>query len=442
MAVVTVAALAPRLLILSMTSTSGLMADMVDYFDRARYLFDNGRLYPDAFRVPAYPVAIAGSFAALGSGLLSARVLQCVILTATAVLTYVLASRTMSRARAVAAGLIVAWYPGLLMYTIYVMAEPLFMLLVLLALLCARHTNAIAMIGAGLFAGLATMTRQAGVAVIAALLFWAAKRPETMTWRPTGGRRATLASALALGVVIAIAPWAIRNQTVFGRWMPLETTSGITFLMSYYEGATGRYVLNDWDVVHKRYLNAEPEEFTRNTTAYRLGLRYITREPLRIIKLVPMRLAYLFDLEGREHLWLYTSSYFGPRPRALVLGMGWAIALAFPLLMTAAVIALAFGPRPKTATEVLVVSVLAVMVLQLLTVFGDSRFHLPLVPLLAILAVRPLSMNLEKRSFWRMSAGVVVLAIALFWWGSRLPNQLRLIEEAAEPAGWQSAKAY
>jgi hypothetical protein len=41
-----------------------------------------------------------------------------------------------------------------------------------------------------------------------------------------------------------------------------------------------------------------------------------------------------------------------------------------------------------------------------------------------------------------MSAGVVVLAVALFWWGSRLPNQIRLIEEAAEPAGWQSPKAY
>ena len=39
------AALAPRLWILFATSASGLMADMVDYFDRARYLFEHGRLY-------------------------------------------------------------------------------------------------------------------------------------------------------------------------------------------------------------------------------------------------------------------------------------------------------------------------------------------------------------------------------------------------------------
>ena len=170
------------------------------------------------------------------------------------------------------------------------------------------------MFTAGVFAGLATLTRQAGVAVCGALLVWAAFRPETVGWRPTRERRGAFAVALALGVAVAIAPWAIRNYSVFGRWMPLETTGGITFLMSHYEDATGRYLLSDWDKVHKRYLNAAPEEFTRNSTAYRLGLEYIKNEPMRILKLVPMRLGYLFDLEGREHLWLYSASVLRSAP--------------------------------------------------------------------------------------------------------------------------------
>ena len=439
---IAIAAVLPRIWILSATSASGLMADMVDYFDRARYLFDNGRLYPDAFRVPGYPIAIAGSFAALGSDVQSARILQLLILTLIPVVTYALARRVMGTGRAMIASLIVAWYPGLLLYTVYVMAEPLFMLLVLLALLCARHATMAAMFSAGLFAGLATMTRQAGVAVGAALFVWAAIRPQTMVWRPTRGRRAMFAMVVAAGMVVALAPWAIRNYTVFGRWMPLETTGGITFLMSHYEDATGRYVLSDWDAVHQRYLNRQPEEFTRNATAYRLGLEYIRKDPMRILKLVPKRLAYLFDLEGREHLWVYTAAYFGPRPRAIVMGAGWAIALAFPLLVTAAIISLSFGPPPRTATEALVLWVLAVMVVQLLTVFGDSRFHLPLVPLLAIVALRPWPMDDEPRSLLRMSVGLLVLALALQWWGSRLPTQLRLIERAAAPQGWQSGMTY
>jgi 4-amino-4-deoxy-L-arabinose transferase-like glycosyltransferase len=441
-AFIAVAAIVPRIWILSATSASGLMADMVDYFDRARYLFDHGRLYPDAFRVPAYPIAVAGSFAAFGPGVQSARLLQCLILTGLAVATYALARRAMGPGRAMIASLIVAWYPGLLLYTVYVMAEPLFMLLVLLALLSAGRATVLAMFAAGIFAGLATLTRQAGAGVGAALLVWAACRPGTTGWRPTWGRRGVLAAALALGMAVAMAPWAMRNYTVFGRWMPLETTGGITFLMSHYEEATGRYLLSDWDKVHTRYLNAEPEEFTRNATAYRLGFEYIKNEPVRILKLVPKRLGYLFDLEGREHVWLYSSSYFGPRPRVIVLGAGWAVAAAFPLLVVAAIASLACAPRPRTRAEVLILWVLAVMIVQLLTVFGDPRFHLPLVPLLAVVALRPWTMNGERRSLLRMSAGVLVLALALQWWGSRLPTQLRSIERLAAPDGWQSGMEY
>lgn len=436
------AALVPRVWILTATSASGLMADMVDYFDRARHLFEHGRLYPDAFRVPAYPVAISGAFEVFGPTTQSARVLQCLILTLVAVATFELARRSMGRTRAVVAGLIVAWYPGLLLYTVYVMAEPLFMLLVLVAMLCARNFSLAAMAGAGLAAGAATMTRQTGLSVALAVVAWAAFRPATVGWRPTRSRRAALAAVAAAGVVIALAPWTLRNYREFGRWMPLETTGGITFLMAHYENATGRYLLSDWDAVHARHLRGQPEEFSRNSAAYRMGLDYIRRDPLRILRLVPRRLGYLFDLEGREHLWLYTSGYFGPRARELVLGAGWAIVMSFPLLVTAAIVSLGFGPRPQTVTDALIVWVLAVMTVQLLTVFGDPRFHLPLVPLLALVAVRPWPRDRPPRSGWRTLAAVSALTLALWWWGSRLPAQITAIERAAAPDGWQTPRPY
>ena len=438
------AALLPRLWLLASLPAPGLVADMLDYFDRARFLFEHGRLFPDAFRVPVYPIAIAGSFAAFGEGLYAPRILQSAILSAMAVVTFVLARCFMARRRAVRAGLIVAWYPGLLLYTLYVMAEPLFTLLVLLAMLCAtRRGSLAAMMGAGMFAGLATLTRQAGIAVAAALALWAVFQPSFAGAQVISRRRRLLlASATLAGVVVVMAPWTLRNYAVFGRWMPLETTSGITFLMAYYEDATGRYLISDWETVHQRYLNDSPEEFSRNALAYRLGFQRIASDPIRIIKLVPRRAGFLFDLEGREHLWLYTMSYFGPQATWVVRAGGWVIAAAFPLLVLTALISLTFATSSRSPAELLVCWVMAMMIVQLLTVYGDPRFHLPLIPLLAIIAVRPWSPMLAPRSRWRIAAGTIVMGAALSWWGARLPQQIRSIQQAAAPSGWQAHLPY
>lgn len=462
-AVVAVAAVLPRILILSETSNVGLFGDMGDYYDRARHLFEHGRLYPGAFRVPGYPVAIAASFAALGPNLWSVRILQCAILTLTAVATFAIARGVMSRRRALIAGLIVAWYPGFLLYSVYVMAEPLFTLLVLLAILTAcSSSGALGMLSAGIFAGLAIMTRQVGVGMAAALVVWAALgRGATGNVQGAAARRALMAAAVAVGISLAVAPWAARNYALYEQWMPLETTGGINFLMSNYEDATGTHVLADWEAVHQRYLTAEHDEFRRNETAYRMAFEQIARDPLRIVKLLPVRLAHSFDLEGREHVFLYTSTYFGPRPRGVILGFGWALLLSFPLLVIAAVVSVFFGRPLTTRTESLIWWVFAVMTVQLLTVFGDPRFHLPLVPLLAILAMRPAvhspndsrSRTAEKpikapwlanawRSKWRKGVGVVVLLAAVVWWGTRMPQRIRALEQAATPDGWQSAMPY
>lgn len=443
-AFIALAALLPRIWLVSSHPELGLFADMVEYFDRARFLFEHGQLYPDAYRVPLYPAALAGAFATFGEGLHAPRVLHTVVFTLMAVATYVLARRAMGIGRALLAGLIVALYPGFLLYTLYVVTEPLFILLALLAILCATYgRRAMAMLGTGALVGLATLTRQAGVGLTAALVLWPWIRSWTAGDDVGGRRRRALLSAAALaGVLVVMTPWTIRNYQTFGRFVPLETSGGVIFLMAYYEGATGRYLLSDWEAVHGRYLNASPEEFSRSALGYRLGLERIASDPIRIVKLLPRRLGYLFDLEGREHLWLYTSSYFGEYSTWRVRAAGWAIVASFPVLALGALASITFGPPPRGHVEWLLLWVLGVMIVQLLTIYGDPRFHLPLVPLLAIVAARPWTSPASSRSRVRVATGTIVIIAALLWWGARLPQQLRLLERAASPDGWQSRLPY
>ena len=442
LAIVVSAALLPRLLLIAVVPERPLMADMVDYYARATHLYESGTLSRDAFRVPLFPMALAATFGAVGHGIHAVRVLQCVVFVGIALATYALARTWLSPERALAAAVLVALYPGFLLYTLYAMAEPLYTLLLLCALLIASlSVRAPAMFAAGLIAGVATLTRQAGVSLIAGLAAYAALTARAVTTR-RWPQHAGAAAAVILGAAIAIAPWALRNWNVFGRWMPLESTSGVTYLIAQYEGATGRYYFADWDAVHEKYLKHSPEEFTRSADGYRLGWALIKAEPLRIIQLVPRRLGYLFDLEEREHAYLYSVGYLGQRAEWLVRAAGWLLLLSFPAVVLPAVLSVFCGPRPTHAAELAILTFLGVALLQHLNLFGDPRFHLPYVPLFSVLAMRP------WRSLGRTSRGVskvlgVVIVVALLaWWATRLPAHVDRLNTVAPAGGWSAAITY
>jgi len=325
---------------------------------------------------------------------------------------------------------------------VYLMAEPLFTLLMLMAIVCAIHIpRPVAAMGAGAFAGLATLTRQAGVSVIAGILVAAfAQSAAAHGWRRATPGAVRSVSLIMCAFVAAMVPWAIRNYSAFGRWMPLETTGGITFLMANYEGATGRYLLSDWANVTGTYLS-KGNEFDASKEGYRLGVEKMRNDPMRIVSLVPRRIAYLFDVEGRERLWLYTSGYFKERSSAVVQAFGWGLVFSFPVLVLAAVLALALGPRPQTSAEQTLLWVFAIMLLQQTTIYGDPRFHLPFVPLFAILAARPWR-SAVTRDRWRVGLGAAVAVILVGWWAWRIPEQLRLLELAASPGGSSLALPY
>lgn len=143
-----------------------------------------------------------------------------------------------ARCGAIAAALWAVW-PGLVYYSATLYAESAFHLVFSASLLAlviaagsARRRGAwFAAAGAGL--GLSTLVKAEPVTLlpVVALFAWL-QRGSTARWL---GHMAVLIVALCA----VLAPWTIRNAVVFGRFVPLSASGGISAHLSFYPGATG-----------------------------------------------------------------------------------------------------------------------------------------------------------------------------------------------------------
>jgi 4-amino-4-deoxy-L-arabinose transferase-like glycosyltransferase len=163
-------------------------------------------LHPPLFSIVLTPVALLG-----GVHVLAQRVVGCVIGSISVVLIALLAARLGGRRAGVLAGSLAAVYPPLVTADGSLMSEPLYVLIVVLAMLLAisrpSTTQRAASIGAVI--GLGVLTRTEAVLLLV-LLAWPA------SWAPLAGRvRRILAATLACALVLA--PWVIRNEVVFHR---------------------------------------------------------------------------------------------------------------------------------------------------------------------------------------------------------------------------------
>lgn len=177
---------------------------------------------PTAFRGPAYPYLLSWAYDLTGLRYVAARGLGAALGVVSVALVWAIADRVWGRRVAVVAGAICALLPALVWLPGGLVAENLFVPLVLGAVLAAvlhrerpRLATAIAV---GVLCGLAALTRSNGLIVFVPLLIG--------LW--TAGRRIQHPAAALLALVVVLAPWAVRNLGEFDRLTPLGTSSGYT----------------------------------------------------------------------------------------------------------------------------------------------------------------------------------------------------------------------
>jgi 4-amino-4-deoxy-L-arabinose transferase-like glycosyltransferase len=323
------------------------------------------------------------------------RIVNALLGTAAVALIALIALELWSPAIAVAAAVLAALATPLAVIGVALLSEPLFVALVLGALLAVLRLRRSAhpwrwALAAGVLCGLATLTRANGAILLVPLALGA------WTLRPRWSRRAlAVPAALVAAALLTVVPWTVRNAVVLHAPVPVATDLGQTLAGTYNSAAAAdhfrwhtqrRLPPEDWPA---RAIGPEP---ARSAALTRQGLRYIGAHPLAVPKAAVWNTARLLELDPAAR------PIIGKEVGSAALGR---ISVAgFAVL---ALLALA-GAFTRAARRVPAFVWLVPVVLWLGTVpfaVNFSRFRSPLDPfvvLLAALAVVALRDRAASRS--------------------------------------------
>ena len=245
---------------------------------------------------PAYPLFLAMARVAVGHSALLVQVIQCTVAAAGAVFLYRLAASLTASPRAGSiAGALYAVYPLLVRHS----PDPtdaalMTTLLIAFAAAFVTSTTAAGAVRAGLWLGLAVLTRTMALPIVAlaAAVYW---------WN--GARRS--AAALTVTALLVIAPYAVRNYALNGAILP--TRSGLNLFISnspYTPNIFPDYgpdILLEyaWSVLEGAGRPPQPEspalERAQDAEWTALAWQEIRRHPLRTAGLKATNVLYFFS---------------------------------------------------------------------------------------------------------------------------------------------------
>jgi 4-amino-4-deoxy-L-arabinose transferase-like glycosyltransferase len=366
---------------------------------------------PTAFWPVGYPGFLAGVFYFVGPHLFAGKIANIVECLGTILLTYsfiktVFHSETAARI----AVLVLSFQPNNIAYTSLLTADMFltFLLMLSAVLFVSARGRWEFFILSGLAWGLATLTKPQAILVPAIFLF--AFRSEKRSLLKLG-------TVLYLMVLAVIAPWMARNYLVFG--VPvLSTNGGITLLFGNNPYATGRSVaiggenetlslLGDLDPLepgHVRDLSqlSDGREVARDDRARHVAIDYVRHHPARVVALWPRKLGALYrsDVEGFYYT-LGLRNDLGPKMRVVYLGLRIIGELYYLVMIMLLLISLPVVLRRGKAACAIGLLVCSYFTLLYLVFIGDPRYHLALIPWIAMYSGVGAAVLLGKRGEFR-----------------------------------------
>jgi hypothetical protein len=281
----------------------------------------------------------------------------------------------------VAAGALALW-PNLIFHTAVALTESLFLCLLLAALLpiVFGWWSTRWMIVTGVLLGAATLTRPVSLPVFPALFI-------VFVVGKVGWKRAMRDTAVVAACAFAVLlPWMIRNSIVMHEFT-MSTNTGDNLCMSRRVHGTGAFEFPNPRCDPPQFDSLERPEFETERDAWgrKLAIDFVKEHPGEELHLVFRRLGATFqdDADGLAAVESYGDDPFmshGTRELLRTTATAYG-ALAGILGVAGLAVLLARGRTP--AAVVLVLTGVG-MLIPPIVFFGDPRFHVPAVPIVAI----------------------------------------------------------
>ena len=375
------------------------LVDPVRYLNYAREIADGRGMTepftgdPTAYYPPGYPWFL-GIVAWLSSpftdNIVAVATLVQAALGAATVVLGAMAGRALAGTRAgVAAAIGLALYPNLIFHTGALLGETLhnFLFLAFVVALLLRPWSAEVdgwrrALACGVLLGLAVMVRPISLAMVPVVVgYW---------WLMVADRRRVLRWSLVLlaGVAACILPWTVRNAVRLQAFVPISTNTGDNFCIGHADGADGSFRLRtDCDVPYP-FSDGLATELKADKEKLRIGLRGMVdnadREPWLLWKRFYFTYVHSGDHDGVVAVESYRLDWWMDRGTESTLmrvgDIGYWILCVGGLVGSVAIL---YRRRPG---QMAVLGFTIMMGAVPLAFFGDSRFKVPVIPLMILVA--------------------------------------------------------
>jgi len=385
--------------------------DPIIYLNSARGIADGVgyRLflstYPTAFHPIGYPGWLAGIvWVAKSIGLerhdtLLITLTQALLGTASVALLYAIARRLLDERVAIIAAALTACFPNLIFYSGLIYSETLYLFGILLAVWIVVRADwtpvpslpVIALFG--LVVGLSTLVRPftlplplfLGIALLRA-----------------GARWADVARvvAIALGIaVLVLVPWTIRNSKELHAFVPVSTNLGDTLCLDNSPGAYGGF--RELPAACAPEVTGPNGEVKQNSHNLRVATKWALHHPIKELTLLPRRFWYGYrtDHDGVAEVASSRGGAVQPWARVPL------VVLANLYYWVVAILGLIAVPKMwRDGRRLFVLIVAGSLAAVPFVLYGLVRFHVPLLPFLALGAAVTIDAILRRRERTTQSA--------------------------------------
>ena len=430
------------------------LASFVDFDLSSVKEYDPIRGIPTSFRAPLYPTFLAIVYFFSGTGFsrfFAARLTQAIFLGAPlAPLTYFVSKKLFpplrvgegSGLRAERAARIsawtIAWYPMLLVYPLGLGTENPFFILLLISffflLSSTEGPTAFRFLLSGFFLGLTALTRSVILPFAGLAILWA--------WFTLKQRRGAM--LIALTFVLTIAPWVIRNSLLHHKLTGIETSMGYNLYLGYHPQGNGSFVFGP-----SLDLLTILDDAERDKIGTQKAIEFIKAQPERFIPLAINRLGFFFGLEKRVLMYFYGNNIIGYIPLPLLLTISAILLLPFVITSISAAFGLAYlRQKPE---HILLCLLFIGYILPHVLILSEDRFHLALIPYIAILAAQvwvngfvPLRVRWYESGQGKLIVSLAIFAVFLLImnWNFELTRDADKIVQLLGPNGNQSYFPY